>query len=356
MNAKNDNRLFEIQPFDIEFYEQKLKEFLPDEIFDIHNHVWVNRLLKKDSKLDLSRVAKWPPRVASDNSIEDLLESNQLFFPDKTVTPLIFSTIWYENDLEKLNQYCSECASQHNVPALAVTRPDMPANELEALVKQNGFLGVKPYLTFSPQQISSEQVTIFDFMPENQLEVINRNGWAVMMHIPRSGRIRDPKNLEQLCRIEEEYPNIKLIVAHIGRAYCVEDIGNGFDLLKNTKNLVFDFCANTNAKVFKRVINEFGPQRILYGSDLPITRMRMERIYENGKYVNLVHKGAYGDVSDDSTMREIDHETNLTFFLYEQIDAFRRAAEATGLTDQDIKDVFYNNAKKLLGSSKTPAS
>ena len=42
--------------------------------------------------------------------------------------------------------------------------------------------------------------------------------------------------------IEQKYPNVKLIVAHIGRAYSPEDLGDALDVLgKETKNMLFDF-------------------------------------------------------------------------------------------------------------------
>jgi predicted TIM-barrel fold metal-dependent hydrolase len=171
-----------------------------------------------------------------------------------------------------------------------------------------------------------------------------------MLHIPRNGRLRDPKNLEQMLEIEKRYPNVKLIIAHVGRAYCNEDVGNAFEVLAETKKMMFDFCANTNRWVFEQLIRAVGPKRILFGSDLPILRMRTRRICENGNYVNLVPKGLYGDVSNDSHLREVDGEEAeiLTFFMYEEIDAFRLAAETMNLSRKDIEDIFYNNAQNLF--------
>ena len=153
-----------------------------------------------------------------------------------------------------------------------------------------------------------------------------------------------------MLEIDRRYPNAQVIIAHVGRAYCPEDVGDAFAILAQTKRLLFDFSANTNAPVFERLIRTVGPRRILFGSDLPITRMRMRRICENGNYINLVPRGLYGDVSDDRHMREVDgaQADALSFFLYEEIDAFRRAAQATGLTPQDIEDVFHGNAVRMI--------
>ena len=184
--------------------------------------------------------------------------------------------------------------------------------------------------------------------------MLNRHKWVMMLHIPRHGRLRDPVNLAQMLEIEKRYPDIKLVIAHVGRAYCPEDIGNAFKVLAKTKKMYFDISANTNAEAFRRLLETVGPQLVLFGSDLPIARMRMRRICENGKYINLVPKGLYGDVSGDKHMREIEGKEgkNLTFFMFEELFAFKRAAHAVSLTAKDIKDVFYNNAARLIEAAK----
>jgi len=97
------------------------------------------------------------------------------------------------------------------------------------------------------------------------------------------------------------------------------------------------------------------PKRILFGSDMPRLRMRSRRICENGNYVNLVPQGLYGDVSGDSHMRVVigEQAETLTFFMYEEIAAFWRAAEATGLGKSDIEDIFFSNAAKLLEETRS---
>jgi hypothetical protein len=76
----------------------------------------------------------------------------------------------------------------------------------------------------------------------------------------------------------------------------------------------------------------------------------MRRICESGFYVNLTPPGLYGDVSDDPHMREVSQAEGeqLSFFLYEELFAFRQAAEAVGLTACDVQDVFCGNAERLL--------
>ena len=226
-----------------------------------------------------------------------------------------------------------------------ILRPD----QLEEEVKRGHFLGLKPYLTNCPPYLPSSEIRIFDFLPPEHLEVADRNGWIVMLHIPRSKRLCDPVNLAQIMEIEEKYKNLKLIVAHIGRAYAKEDIGNAFDLLKNTKNLVFDFTANVCDDAIRACIEAVGTRRLLFGSDLPIAYMRMYRIVENGVYYNVVPRGLYGDVSGEAHMRETD-EKDVTLMIYEQILAFKRCAAELKLTEGQVEDVMFRNAKRLIES------
>jgi len=182
---------------------------------------------------------------------------------------------------------------------------------------------------------------------------MDKNGWTVMLHLPRPARLKDPVNLAHLLEIEKKYKNLTLIVAHVGRAYCDSDAGDAFEVLKGTERMLFDISANTNANIFEKLINMAGSSRILYGSDLPVTRMRMKRIERNGIYVNLVPRGMYGDVSGDKNMGELDgpEADKLTYFLYEELEAFRQAAIRTGLNRDDIEKIFWKNAAGLYGLS-----
>ena len=53
-------------------------------------------------------------------------------------------------------------------------------------------------------------------------------------------------------------------------------------------------------------------------------------------------------------MREVSapEDGQLSFFLYEELSAFRVAAEAVGLSAMDIEDVFFNNAAGLVESAQ----
>ena len=348
--------LFEVKPVDLDFYRQRLQSFLPARLIDIHTHVWLDKFKSHQEEENL-RAVTWPSRVARDNSIEDLMETYRLMFPDKKVLPLIFGhALSLGDDIDGGNEYVRECARRHQIPALIFADPRWSEMELEERIRAGKFLGAKVYLTRSDPRLPERDIQIYDFLPHHQLKVLDRHGWIVMLHIPRPARLRDPLNLAQIIEIERRYPSLRVIIAHVGRAYCPEDVGDAFGVLADTRRVFFDISANTCAETFAQAIRAVGPQRILFGSDLPILRMRMRRICEGGTYVNLVPKGLYGDVSGDPHLREVDGQDaeQLTFFMYEEIDAFRRAATATGLGEKDLEAIFYGNAAQLLCAAGMP--
>ncbi len=344
--------LFEIKEVDRKFYKDRIIDFLPDKIIDLHTHVWLDEFKKKNRE-DKLRTVTWVNLIAEDNSIEDLMETYELMFPSKQVTPVIFSSLERGDRIDDANEYIQQSGDKWAVPTLLFACPWWSSDELEKKIKAGGFLGIKVYLSLSDPKIAANDITVFDFLPRHHLEVIDKLGLIVMLHIPRKDRLKDPVNLAQIKQIHDEYPNLKLVIAHVGRAYCDGDVGDAFEVLKSCDRLLYDFSANTNSWVFEQLIKAVGPGRIFFGSDMPILRMRMKRITRGGIYVNVVPKGLYGDVSGDKNMAEVDgsEAEELTFFMYEEINAFRMAAKVCKLGASDIEDVFFNNAAELVRSA-----
>ena len=344
-------KLFEIHPVDIETYQQRILNYLPPKIVDIHTHVYLNDSIDNNAAGN-SRLVSWTTKVAHQNPIEDLFETYRLMFPDKTVIPLMFGSPRYADDIDAVNNYINDHSQEDKAYGLILSKPEWSAALFEEKLLSGDFKGAKVYLNFAPSYIPRNEIRIFDFLPHAHLAILNKYKKIVMLHIPRDSRLKDPVNLAQIIEIEEKYPDIKLIIAHVGRAYNREDVGDAFEVLSTTKKILFDFSANTNEWVFTQLIKAVGPKRILFGSDLPITRMRMKRITEKGTYINIVPPGLYGDVSNDPHMREAKAEEvdKLTFFLYEEILAFKLASISSQLNKNDIEDIFYNNGINLLKS------
>lgn len=331
-----------LEDYDKYVYEKELKDFLPDKVFDIHVH-----LMKKDIPYIIPpKKPSWVGRVSEELLGEELPEILGTLFPDKETDALVFG--WTNRDYGITNEYTRKIGAEYNYGTLYRTNYAMPADFLEEEIKKGGFLGIKPYLSDRPLYIPVNETRIFDFLPHSHLEVCNKNGWIVMLHIPRDMRLKDPVNLYQIAEIEEKYPNVKLIIAHIGRAYAKEDIGNAFDIIGKGENTYFDFTANLCDDAIETCIKAFGSDKLLFGSDLPVALMRMYRIVETGYYVNIIRRGEYGDMSQVAHMRETD-EKDITLMIYEQIKALKRVGQSLKLKENHIEKIMFLNASKIIG-------
>ena len=347
--------LFEVTENDRRIYEEELRDFLPEKIIDVHTHVGCPEFNPpappKDPKEE-KRTVVWPSLVAKKYDMEALQETYELLFPGKQVNTLMFSNNGHG---EAVNNYVSAAAKRTGNWALYYSHPTQSADEVEQKVREGGFLGLKSYLDLAPKYLPGNEIRIFDFFPKHQLARMNEMGAIVMLHIPRSGRLKDPVNLNQILEIKHEFPNVRLIIAHIGRAYTKEDVGNAFtDYLDTVPDLMYDFCANCCEYAITELLRHAGPKHAMFGLDMPILRMRTHRIEENGTYINLVPPGLYGDPSQDPHLREVSPEEaeKITFFAYEELLALKRACKTLGLTKQDVEDIMYNNAKNLIDGAR----
>ena len=337
---------YEYRACDRAFYDKHLKDFLPDKMFDAHVHISTTGLTSYGSH---NGGSTWTDYLCKEMGVSEFIAMNKEMFPNQSMEALIFGMCL--TGIDETNAYVIENNKDYGFPMLYRSDYAQSPDELEEKVKAGGFIGLKPYLSNCPSYSPSAEVRIFDFLPPAQLEVANKNGWIIMLHIPRNKRLGDPVNIAQIMEIEEKYPNIKLIVAHVGRAYTDADFGNAFEILKNTKNMMFDFTANLYTPAITEGIKTVGVDRFLYGTDLPIAVMRMYRIVENGDYFNVVPKGYYGDVTGQAHMREEDND-QISLMAYEQLLAFKRSAAELKLSDTDVEKILYSNAKKLCDSMK----
>ncbi len=345
--------LLDVKPYDREFYETELRPWLPKHFIDCHNHIW-----KKCHILDngrKSRSQNWPSLVAGENPIEDLILTNEELFPENRVTSVLYGKVSVNADLPRVNEYVAECARRTGFPALYVSHPSQSADEVERdVLAEPLFRGLKVYLSYAPEYIPADEIRIFDFLTHEHLALADRHGWVVQLHIPRPGRLGDPVNFHQIREIEERYPNLQLIVAHLGRAYSDCDVGDALEYLAPMEKTVWDFTANTNQNVMERVLEKFGPERFIYGSDFPIFRMKARRHTENGTYINEIPKGSLGTpeiIARDPHMREIDYPEaeKITFFIYEEMASAIRAMRKLGFGKTEIHDIFYGNSARIFG-------
>jgi uncharacterized protein len=325
---------------DLPFYYEHVAGFLPDRVIDVHTHVYLARHLGPRTA-----PRSWAEYVSPRSwSLPSLRRYYERVFPGKQIVPVVFGMPLDNPNVDAGNEYVTEAAARGAAYPFMLTRPQWSATDLAERVRRGGFRGLKPYPTLAPQ--GEGEAGVFDYLPHHHLEVAQDLGLCVILHLPRAGRLADPANVAELHEIDRRYPRLKLIVAHVGRAYCLPTAERGMAALRDCPNVRYDISANVNPDVFSLALREVGPQRLLFGTDLPAIGFRARRVCEGDNYVNLVRHTGF----TDSHLRPVppDEAGDITFFVYEQIAAFRRAAEQAGLSRAEVEAVFRTNAEALL--------
>jgi predicted TIM-barrel fold metal-dependent hydrolase len=331
---------------DMHFYKEHLRGFLPGKFIDVHTHAG---RLTSGLQPGEPEPTYWPGWITkgAPMTVPSLLQALVILFPGKDVIPVILGGGRRTNVDEATEYLIQELDKYPHAYGLMRDMPDWSEKELVERYERGRFCGLKPYLTMASPDIPHKQVTIFDFLPHHQIRVAEERGWVIMLHIPRAERLADPVNVDQLKEIADTYPDVKIILAHIGRAYCPRFAEEGFAALGDTAQFYYwDFSANLLQEAIEILIECAGPGRILYGSDLPVLAARARRICEGDNYVNIMREADWEDIH--TRLAPPGERDKITFMVYEEILAFKRAAQSKGLTRRDIEDVFYNNAYQLL--------
>ncbi len=336
-------------------YRDEIEPWLPDRILDFHVHV---NLPEHTGPIAPERIAaNWAMEVGTAQSWEELRATYASLFPTREVACVAFGTVYRETLTDANNAYVLAGAADpaNRAVPLMCTRPEWPADKVAESLRPigpithlgpigpspSGFAGIKPYPDVAPEGDES----IYAFVPHAHLRALNEAEGILMLHLPRAGRIGDPANVQEVREIRLRYPRIKIVIAHVGRAYCLPTAERGLPGLADDDGVFFDISANLNADVFRYALDTIGPDRLLFGSDLPITLMRGMREHVGEKYINYTS----APYSWNTNRKSPDEEAGYTFFLYEEIRALIAAIERSGLGKAAMARIMHDNGAGLLG-------
>lgn len=334
------------QEVDLPVFRSELDDFLPATIYDSHVHVAL-----PEHRGPVTRewiTADWPNEVDYRLSVQELAEVQAQLFPGRQVRSLVFTMPSPKYFIEEGNRYVAEAIRTDAADGLLVTRPEWSQEELLRLLRAGSFVGLKPY----PGLVGTraDDIPIGAFLPPHHQEVAEALRLMVVLHIGRPERLRDPSNLREIRELATTRPGIQLIIAHVGRAYTMTYAEPGLTGLRGLPGVCHDFAMNLNAEVLELALREVGPDRLLYGSDLPIALMRGVREHEGDRYINF-SDGAYSWNSPERR-KSPEEEARYTLYLYEELRAFRTAAERVGLTPEQVTQVMGANAKRMVEVAK----
>lgn len=322
---------------DGDFYIKHLRHRLPDTIIDSHMHF---NLPEHVASITAETIAgDWALESGMLMTYEDAQHYLSVMFPEKTVRSVALPWPLRDADTVGNNAYISSLIEQKGVRGLYTLRPEYDTAQIERDYLAGGFCGFKPY-PYMASATKGADVSIFDFMPHTQFALADKLNAAVLMHLPRAGRLPDPDNISELRTILNRYPNIKLVVAHFGRCFNHGYFEKGLELLgEDVQRLWFDTAAVLNPKVYALAYKYLDHRRIIYGTDSPIMLWHGKREWDEYGYHNLCRENFSWN-----THKYPQDEENYTYFIYEQIN---NILNIFGNDQETIENIFRCNAEKV---------
>jgi predicted TIM-barrel fold metal-dependent hydrolase len=318
---------------DRQIYDTEIRPWLPDRLFDAHTHLIDNALhprlaetmpLALDPMLgniDLPRLEAWW----------------RMLFPEAQVSGLLMAFPTEDVDVAAENAFVARSAEGTPHRFSLMTRPETPAADLEAEVLRWRPAGLKPYLVFA-RRPDPENAALRDLIPEEQLDVADRHGLAVTLHVAKARGMADPDNLRDIARLVHDFPRCQFILAHCGRCFIAANMEAALEALPVEENLWLDTSAVCDTGVFLHLFRRYDPTRLIFGTDL-VTAAGFR-----GTYTPLGRSWHVITAAQVSGL-----EARPTFAAYENLRALLLAARHCGWTDRMREDLFYNNAARLFG-------
>jgi hypothetical protein len=336
-------KTIQLNDLDRRIWDEELNAFVPKRVFDAHSHIYrwaFNTDPEKDRGGDYGFVGRDYPEA----HWKDLEECDRLLMPGREVQRLVFPFPFSPScDFAGSNAFlAAEVAAHPESAALMVVHPSMTADYVEGEVQAKGFLGFKPYRTYSVTG-DAAQCRITDFMPRYQIEVAHRLGLIIMMHLSKRNAIADPDNIRDLEDLSAEFPGAKWVLAHCARSYSSWAIEKAAKRLRPLPTIWYDTSSVCDTDAFDALYSGVGVERVMYGSDdIPVGIMR-------GKYITFGF--AWSFLSEQNQSLSLAHaDPRMTFTRYEQLRGMCRAARRLGLSSRQLQLLFHDTAAELVNS------
>ncbi len=347
MNELPLHHVFTYNDVDRDFWAEHLEQWVPRRIIDAHVHV-VDPSHQIDTLTEEQRRAFWVMEVLEGQDAETAQRCMGIVYPSREVSCVAFGFPSLGWDIEADNAYVAAEAAKRTWHALAMTRPTWVAEQVAWLLDQPGVIGVKPYYMLIGYDRTGRDrhlnASIFDFLPRHQLEVLDDRGAWVTLHVPRAERLGDPRTISEIREIRRRYPNIQLVIAHLGRSYTRCHAEEGILPLADDPGILFDNSAVMNPAVHRLALEHVGPERILYGTDNPIFYMRGRRQWRGRVYINRTNYPFRFNTEREPP----EIEATYTLYMYEALKALKDACLQLDVGHEAVEAMLYGNANRLI--------
>jgi hypothetical protein len=319
-------------------FREEFDAWLPPQVLDFHANV-----------LNEAAARGRQPFAPGGHAVKkydfaDLRRDLTGLYPGRRTFAVCFGSPNPQYDLASNNRYIARGCDNRRFFAFRLLDPNEDPAAVGRELAAGEYLGIKPYLNYVRGK-PADDVEIDDMLPPWAMEIVNQLGLIVMLHIPRKGRLADPVNQEQLVALCRRWPRAKIVLAHVGRAYCLKGVLGRLERLKRLPNLWYDLAMLNHWEVLEHLFTTVPAEKILYATDMPISLAPGKSVEINDQYSYITPVPWHLSIHDSGG------RVNYTSFAYEELRAIRRAVERTRLGRRFLSGLFFDNGSGLLRSA-----
>lgn len=322
---------FGLNEVDKFIYNNEIKPFLPNRIFDAHTHLFLNEFYPDIINSQEDRL--------NNIDVADIKSWWKMLFPDAKVNGLIMGFPKKGCNVKAINKYLSKNIKKSKNRFSILAHPLTSWQELEQEILKIKPHGLKPYMCFSSKKNVNDS-DICDMIPESQIALANKYRLAITLHVAKPRGMADSGNIKGISRLIKQYPQCNFILAHCGRCFITPNMEQALKKLPAAKNLWIDTSAVCDTGVFLNLFKKYDLSQIIFGTDL-VTASGFK-----GTYVRL---GMSWDMCEATMVqRPGGQQLNATFAAYENLCAMLTAAKFCQLSKKQLNGIFFNNAARLF--------
>jgi glutamate-1-semialdehyde 2,1-aminomutase len=322
---------------DSELFARELDSFVPDVICDAHMHLWAKTQLPPTG---------WEAFRQLEEAVVDLAAYRRRMaelLPGRRVAGgLILPGAVAATGAQLVSQNAlaaAEAAADRGWRGAMLVSPEMAPEYVREEVRRLRLSGLKCYHVRSGQAVTWD-ANIPAYLPEAQVKVAHEERLCITLHMVKARTVADPANQYWIRRYCESYPHMQLILAHAARGFNPYHAIEGLAALRGLPNLWCDMSAVTDVGACEAIIELLGHDRLLYGTDFPVSHLRGRCVAIGDSFVWLYEDTLNWNTVSFQPVRPV-------FVGLESLRVLKQAVWHQRLTDSQVEDIFSNNFGRL---------
>ncbi len=290
-------------------------------------HVHLGRKIKSE-RIEDSNLSLPGYRHLYSNTIESFSKVAKL---NRIAKALCFPFPIVEVPVKIHNRYVMQAFRKRNDLVVPLVFPDK-LSQIQAF--GSSIKGVKEHFYLHNHGITAD---------DQVLEYLQQSEKCLLVHAHRDSWV------DYISRVGNRFPNIKIVIAHSARYIpftgkkAIENCTNLVEIHPKPENLFFDTSTIRDAETILEIINSFGVENVIWGSDYPYENITGEDVYKIE--LELLQKIGRGN-------NVFDNLTRLNFKrLFLEEETIREAYPEDRADLQNLLDDMTDQEKTFLALS-----